>query len=215
MCDQIASCILGFTCTCTTCICKIKKCAILQARCKLCYAQNCVLYSLNFFCCPIHIEYTSWLEAYKLSLLLSVSILSSFSFSRLPCLGLFLSLFCLYSLGLGWNSLGTNNKSLSCLADALATNHTLIKLDLSSNQISHEGVTRLASALLNNTTLRELGMFILQSTYLSTCISFLTVFRFLKLSVSVYLLICSHTCTYATCLQDLCLFVCLSVCLLT
>ena len=172
-----------------------------------------MLYSFIFFCCAIHIEYTSWLEAYKLSLFLSVSILSSFPFSRLPCLGLFFSLFFLYSLGLGWNSLGTNNKSLSCLADALATNHTLIKLDLSSNQISHEGVTRLASALLNNTTLRELGMFILQSTYLSTCISFLTVFWFFKLPVSVCLIICSHTCTYATCLQDLCLFVCLSVCM--
>ena len=44
------------------------------------------------------------------------------------------------------------------IRSALAANHTLLALDLSSNQITNEGVGHLASALRINRTLLSLGL---------------------------------------------------------
>ena len=52
------------------------------------------------------------------------------------------------------------------MVDGLATNQSLTCLDLSSNHLSHHGVTLLASALLNNSSLTQLGELTSSSGYI-------------------------------------------------
>ena len=60
-------------------------------------------------------------------------------------------------MNLEWNSLGAADSSLAALFEGIAINHSLVYLNLSNNQISHIGAQFIASALITNETLVELG----------------------------------------------------------
>lgn len=64
----------------------------------------------------------------------------------------------LFRLSLEWNSVGVVDGGVTHLAEGLAINKSLEKLDLRSNQISHKGAIELAHALKQNDSLKELGM---------------------------------------------------------
>jgi len=64
----------------------------------------------------------------------------------------------LVELFLEWNSLGMWDSGIAAIAEGLALNQTLRVLDLSNNQISHEGGTEIAGALKRNKQLRVLDM---------------------------------------------------------
>ena len=61
-------------------------------------------------------------------------------------------------LRLDWNSLGLWGTGVGALAEGLATNQTVVLLDLRNNQISHDGATELASCLKRNSTLKVLDL---------------------------------------------------------
>jgi len=64
----------------------------------------------------------------------------------------------LRELNLEWNALGMWNQGVSAIADGLSMNQTLTYLNVSNNQISHEGGTDLAEALKRNSTLKHLDL---------------------------------------------------------
>ena len=59
----------------------------------------------------------------------------------------------LQDLNLEWNALGMWNHGITAIADGLSVNQTLEYLNLSNNQITHEGGSNLAMALKRNLTL--------------------------------------------------------------
>jgi len=64
----------------------------------------------------------------------------------------------LAELFLEWNSVGMWDTGLTAVAEGLALNQTLRVLDLSNNQISHQGGEEIAHALKRNKQLRVLDM---------------------------------------------------------
>lgn len=60
-------------------------------------------------------------------------------------------------LSLEWNSVGLHESDMKSLCEGLGVNTALRCLDLRSNHIEHTGASHLASMLLVNTTLQELG----------------------------------------------------------
>lgn len=64
----------------------------------------------------------------------------------------------LVELFLEWNSVGMWDTGLTAVAEGLALNQTLRVLDLSNNQISHQGGEEIAHALKRNKQLRVLDM---------------------------------------------------------
>ncbi|NWH58672.1 LRC45 protein, partial [Geococcyx californianus] len=62
------------------------------------------------------------------------------------------------SLILEWNSLGMWEEDFFLFCQGLAANSVLQRLDLRSNEISHQGAEELAMALKKNTTLQELDL---------------------------------------------------------
>ena len=63
-------------------------------------------------------------------------------------------------LSLEWNCVGLDQDCFSGLCAGLATNKGLQVLDLRNNQLTHQSVIALSSALRVNCTLKHLGMFI-------------------------------------------------------
>lgn len=64
----------------------------------------------------------------------------------------------LVELYLEWNSLGMCDSGIVAVAEGIALNQTLRVLDLSNNQITHEGGEQIANALKRNKQLRVLDM---------------------------------------------------------
>eukprot|EP00743_Colponemidia_sp_Colp-15_P005505 GILK01005921.1.p1 GENE.GILK01005921.1~~GILK01005921.1.p1 ORF type:complete len:710 (-),score=184.34 GILK01005921.1:174-2168(-) len=64
----------------------------------------------------------------------------------------------LRSLSLEWNSIGTSDKGMQMLADAISVNHSISHLDLRNNRIGPNGATAIANALRQNTTLVHLDL---------------------------------------------------------
>lgn len=64
----------------------------------------------------------------------------------------------LTELYLEWNTLGMWDDGITAIAEGLALNRSLQVLDLSNNQISHEGGQEIASSLKQNRVLRTLDM---------------------------------------------------------
>ena len=64
----------------------------------------------------------------------------------------------LTELILEWNSLGMLDNGMVAISEGLALNRTLKLLNLSNNQISHEGGTELASSIKRNKTLKFLDL---------------------------------------------------------
>ncbi|XP_053939574.1 leucine-rich repeat-containing protein 45 isoform X2 [Cuculus canorus] len=62
------------------------------------------------------------------------------------------------SLTLEWNNLGVWEESFSLFCQGLGANSVLQRLDLRSNQISHQGAGELALALEQNSSLQELDL---------------------------------------------------------
>ena len=60
-------------------------------------------------------------------------------------------------LSLEWNSVGANEEGFRELCEGLALNTSLQYLDLRSNNIDHNGAIQLASALVSNYSLLEVG----------------------------------------------------------
>ena len=61
-------------------------------------------------------------------------------------------------LSLEWNSIGTNEDGLKEMIEGLAVNSSLQYLDLRSNNIDPNGAIQLATAILSNSSLLEVGM---------------------------------------------------------
>lgn len=62
-----------------------------------------------------------------------------------------------YRLVLEWNALGMWEEGFSVFCEGLASNTSLIQLDLRNNQINHQGAAEIALALKRNSVLRGLG----------------------------------------------------------
>ena len=60
-------------------------------------------------------------------------------------------------LSLEWNCVGAFDGGVAYLAEGLAANGSLEKLDIRSNQVSHKGAEEIAAMLKKNATLKELG----------------------------------------------------------
>lgn len=63
----------------------------------------------------------------------------------------------LFRLVLEWNALGMWDEGFSVFCEGLASNSSLIQLDLRNNQINHQGAAEIALALKRNSVLREIG----------------------------------------------------------
>ncbi|MCI4384022.1 hypothetical protein PGIGA_G00033440 [Pangasianodon gigas] len=64
----------------------------------------------------------------------------------------------LQRLVLEWNALGMWEEGFSVFCEGLASNSSLIQLDLRNNQINHQGAAEIALALKRNSVLRELDL---------------------------------------------------------
>ncbi|KAM9462802.1 leucine-rich repeat-containing protein 45 [Clarias gariepinus] len=64
----------------------------------------------------------------------------------------------LQRLVLEWNALGMWEEGFSVFCEGLASNSSLIRLDLRNNQINHQGAVEIALALKRNSVLRELDL---------------------------------------------------------
>ncbi|KAF4085362.1 hypothetical protein AMELA_G00117290 [Ameiurus melas] len=64
----------------------------------------------------------------------------------------------LQRLVLEWNALGMWEEGFSVFCEGLASNSSLIHLDLRNNQINHQGAAELALSLKRNSVLRELDL---------------------------------------------------------
>ncbi|KAK3529234.1 hypothetical protein QTP70_021919 [Hemibagrus guttatus] len=64
----------------------------------------------------------------------------------------------IFRLVLEWNALGMWEEGFSVFCEGLASNSSLIQLDLRNNQINHQGAAEIALALKRNSVLQELDL---------------------------------------------------------